>query len=89
MDKNKKFTDKEYMDTLDREIKEENQILKDWIIRNYGKKCKEKCHGCVVCEAWQKYEDLRLLEVTEKNIQKLLKEPEIFKTGKVKNTKGL
>jgi hypothetical protein len=37
---------------------DENKKLFKWMVRNYGKRCKEFCKGCACCEAWVLYDRL-------------------------------
>ena len=32
--------------------------LKKFLLKYYGKKCKEYAVGCIVCSVWRVYEDL-------------------------------
>ena len=38
----------------------ENQILSDWIERNYGKKCPDYEKNCPCCKAWKCYDYLAM-----------------------------
>lgn len=38
--------------------KNQNKILESWIIRNYGKR-HEYMKGCVACEAWKMFDELK------------------------------
>ena len=42
-------------------IKDFKKFFKNYLIRNYGKKCPDRCLGCIVCEVWKIYEDFELL----------------------------
>lgn len=35
--------------------------FKKWLEKNVGKKCKEYTVGCLACQAWKIYEDLKSL----------------------------
>lgn len=51
-----KFNWKEF----DREVKRENKILEKWMIRNFGYRCPEYYKGCIVCERWKLYDQLKM-----------------------------
>ena len=38
-----------------RDLKKE---LKNWITRNYGKRCPDYCSGCVICDMWKHFDEL-------------------------------
>ena len=38
----------------------ENQILSDWIERNYGKRCLDYNKDCPCCKAWKCYDYLAM-----------------------------
>ena len=69
----KKVTREDNWD-INEQIKSENKILKEWVTRNYGKKCPEIVEGCVVCEAWMLFDKLKLYEINEKNAMRLASE---------------
>ena len=39
---------------------QQNRVLHEWIVFNYGTRCPSYERGCVVCEAWDYYEALKL-----------------------------
>lgn len=45
-----------------KESREILTMLHKWITKNYGKRCRTKAAGCVVCEMWAFYDlfELRL-----------------------------
>lgn len=51
---------KETIDETELEFKEQDKILKKWVERNYGKKCPEYCKGCILCEKWKLFGNLKL-----------------------------
>ena len=36
--------------------------LKNWIEKNWGKRCKDKCNDCHLCAAWECYDYLMEFE---------------------------
>lgn len=43
-----------------RYIKKQNEILKKWLIKNYGKRCSDYEKECVVCNKWKLFDKLIL-----------------------------
>lgn len=43
-------------------MKNQNKILKNWFIRNYGRKCPDYMKGCIVCEQWKLFDKLKYKE---------------------------
>ena len=41
-------------------IKRQNQILKKWIMKNYGKRCPDYEKDCIVCKKWKLFDKLVL-----------------------------
>lgn len=50
------------------DVTRQNKILGRWIVENYGKRCPAYERGCVVCEAWEYYDALKLMDFSEDNI---------------------
>ena len=51
-----KRTDEE----IEKYFSEQNKILEKWIIKNYGKRCKDYQKGCIVCEKWKLFDKLMI-----------------------------
>jgi hypothetical protein len=45
---------------LDKDIKVENQKLKDWMEENYGIRCKTFVKNCILCKKWKLFDELKL-----------------------------
>jgi hypothetical protein len=43
--------------------------LKQYLEKNYGKKCRTYSFGCITCQVWRAYEDLEELLEIESNEQ--------------------
>ena len=41
------------------DTKKENKLLEEWIIRNYGPRCKDYTPTCANCKAWECYTKLK------------------------------
>lgn len=48
---------------LNKEVRDENKFLANWITKNYGPRCKPKEKNCIVCIAWSHYDGLAMDEV--------------------------
>ena len=42
-------------------IKEFKKFFKSFLVKNYGKKCPDRCLGCICCNVWKIYEDFELM----------------------------
>ena len=38
----------------------QNEALKKWILKNWGKPCKDKCNDCPLCGAWECFDYLKI-----------------------------
>lgn len=54
--------------TMNGDIAHQNKILSRWITENYGKRCPTYERGCVLCEAWEYYDALKMIEFNKENI---------------------
>jgi len=49
---------KRTIEEIDKYISKQNKSLEKWIIKNYGKRCKDYEKGCIVCEKWKLFDKL-------------------------------
>lgn len=54
--------------TLNGNVTQQNVILHNWIVLNYGERCSRYERGCIVCEAWDYYDALKLMDFNKENI---------------------
>ena len=55
-------------ETMNGDIAFQNKILNKWITKNYGTRCPVYERGCVLCEAWEYYDALKLIDFNKENI---------------------
>ena len=39
-------------------IRELERLMREWMIKNWGERCKEYEHGCGLCNAWKAFDFL-------------------------------
>lgn len=70
----KKKINRNEIDRLNAQVSTENRALHKWITTNYGSRCPKFYPGCLVCKAWIYYDDLAMVPINSKNIQRLIDE---------------
>lgn len=63
-------------------IKEFKKFFKQYLVKNYGKKCPDRCLGCIACDVWKIYEDFELLINDIKCWEKTEKKTKVNKNKK-------
>jgi len=62
MAKIEKLRPEKFWKEAEKDFKEQDKILKRWMERNYGKRCKEYDKNCIVCKMWKIADKLILQE---------------------------